>query len=97
MENTANHPSSSAFSEAEKEQLAAIIREENKVLLREFVALKPLLSVDDLAKTLSVSKRTVETLIHAGEIQPIWIRGRRVFHPDAVDAFIRSRTKKCRK
>jgi len=50
---------------------------------------KPLLSVNNLAKTLNVSKRTVEKIIADGEIRPIWIRGQRRFHPETVDAYIR--------
>jgi excisionase family DNA binding protein len=73
-------------------RIARIIREENSELLEEHLAMKPLLSVDDLANTLGVSKRTVETIIAEDELRPIWVRGQRRFHPDAVNAYLRRRS-----
>ena len=71
-----------------REELAEIIRVQNELLLKQHASMKPLLSVDDLAKTLNVSLRTVETLIKSGQILPLWIKGQRRFHPDAVNAYL---------
>ena len=57
-------------------------------ILAEVVALKPLMSVKDVAKTLGVSPRTVETLIGDKELRPIWVKGQRRFHPDTVAAYV---------
>ena len=59
-------------------------------LLAEQVSRKPLLSVKDLARTLGVSPRTVENIVAAGKLRPLWIEGQRRFHPDAVDAYLRA-------
>lgn len=67
-----------------------IVCRQNKRLLEEHRAMKPLLSTDDLATTLNVSKRTVEKIIAEGKIRPLWIRGQRRYHPDTVAAYLRS-------
>ena len=64
-----------------REQIGEAISHHNRKLLSEHEAMKPLLSVSDLARTLKVSNRTVETLIAAGKLRPLWIRGVRRFHP----------------
>ena len=66
------------------------IRALNDQLLQEHAALKPLMSVEDVARTLNVSARTVENLIGQGKLRPLWIKGQRRFHPDAVDAYVRA-------
>lgn len=71
-------------------ELAEVIEAQNERLLRRHTALKPLMSVKDVARTLGVSERTVETLVASGKLQPLWIKGQRRFHPDAVEAFIRA-------
>lgn len=76
------------------QRIAQLIRKENTELLEEHLSMKPLLSVEDLADTLGVSKRTVETIIAEGKLSPIWVRGQRRFHPDAVDAYLRRRSQK---
>lgn len=58
-------------------------------LLEAAQATKPLMSVSDVARTLGVSKRTVETLVADEELRPLWIKGQRRFHPDAIDAYVR--------
>lgn len=73
-----------------REHISETIDLHGRKLLEEHITLKPLLSVSDLARTLKVSLRTVETLIAAGKLRPLWIRGVRRFHPDAVDAYLRS-------
>jgi len=70
------------------------VRALNDQLLREHAALKPLMSVDDVARTLNVSARTVENIILQGKLRPLWIKGQRRFHPDAVMAYLRTCEKK---
>lgn len=50
---------------------------------------EPLLTIDDVADYLRVSKRTVETLIAEGELVPLRIRTRRMFTREAIDAYLR--------
>lgn len=71
-------------------QIEQAVRETGLRLLHERKALKPLLAVRDVARTLNVSERTVETLIAMGELRPLWVKGQRRFHPDTVDAYVRS-------
>lgn len=78
------------------EHISEAIDQHNRQLLEEHRALKPLLCVGDVARTLQVSMRTVETLIAAGKLRPLWIRGVRRFHPDAVEAYLRSCERKRR-
>lgn len=77
-----------------QEHISQAIDHQNRQLLEEHRALKPLLCVGDVARTLQVSMRTVETLIAAGKLRPLWIRGVRRFHPDIVIAYMRSCEKK---
>lgn len=70
--------------------LRRIVQEENEALLERHRAMQPLLSIKDVACTLGVSKRTAETLVAEGELRPLWIKGQRRFHPDAVNAYLRS-------
>lgn len=51
---------------------------------------EPLLTIDDVADHLRVSRRTVETLLAEGEIIALRIRGTRRFTREAVNAYIRS-------
>ena len=71
-------------------QIGETVRGLYELLLAEHAAQKQLLSVADLAKTLNVSRRTVETIIAAGKIRPLWIQGQRRFHPDVVTAYLRT-------
>ena len=79
-----------AFRDHLTEHVVEQVRALNEQLLREHTALKPLLDVADVAKTLGVSRRTVENLIGQGKLRPLWIRGQRRFHPDTVDAYVRT-------
>lgn len=83
------YPISEALSDDVLERLAAVIRTENEALLERHAALRPLLTVADVARSLNVSQRTVETLIASGQLHPLWIRGQRRFHPDTIDAYLR--------
>ena len=78
------------------ETLLARLQALNEQLLQEHHALKPLLSVKDVARTLAVSERTVEALIQRGRLRPLWVKGQRRFHPDAVDAYLRACEKRPR-
>lgn len=80
-----------------QEHISEAIDQHNRQLLEEHRAMKPLLCVGDVARTLQVSMRTVETLIAAGKLRPLWIRGVRRFHPDAIEAYLRSCEKKRRR
>ena len=46
-------------------------------------------SPQQVADYLSVSKRTVERMIDAGSLNPLWIRSQRRFKPEAVRAYVR--------
>ena len=59
-------------------------------------AMKPLMSLDDVAQTLGVSSRTVESLIGKGKLRPLWIKGQQRFHPDIVAAYLRQCEKRSR-
>ncbi len=71
-------------------QIGETVRGLYELLLAEHAAQKQLLSVTDLAKTLNVSRRTVDNIIAAGKIRPLWIQGQRRFHPDTVTAYLRT-------
>lgn len=73
-----------------QEDIREIIREENRALLERYAAMRPLLTLSDLARTLRLSERTTENRIKDGDIRPLWVGGVRRFHPDAVDAYLRS-------
>ena len=79
-----------ALREQIRSELAEVVESQNEQLLQRHTTLKPLLSVKDVARTLQVSERTVETLIGVGHLRPLWVQGQRRFHPDAVDAYLRS-------
>lgn len=78
------------------EQITEVVRSLNEQLLKEYAVLKPLMRVQDVAKTLGISSRTVETLIAQGKLRPLWIKGQRRFHTDAIEAYLRSCEKKPR-
>ena len=72
--------------------LAEAVREQNERLLQEHRALKPLLSLGDVARTLKKSVRSCETMLAAGELPPpLWIGGVRRWHPDTIAAYLRAR------
>ena len=79
-----------AFRDHLTEHVVEQVRALNEQLLREYSAMKPLLDVADVARTLGVSPRTVEKLIGLGKLKPLWVKGQRRFHPDAVTAYLRT-------
>jgi excisionase family DNA binding protein len=74
--------------------LIQAFREENKKLLEEHRKMEALLSIEEVADILGVSKRTVEDIVASGRLDPIWVKGQRRFHPDTVDAYLRSPAQK---
>lgn len=69
--------------------LIRAFREENAKLLEKHRQMEALLSIEEVADVLGVSKRTVEDIVASDRLQPIWVKGQRRFHPDAVDAYVR--------
>ena len=53
--------------------------------------LKDLLTIEDVAKALKVSKRTAETIVARGELPYLPIQGQRRFAPDTVAVYVASR------
>ena len=50
-----------------------------------------LISFSDAAKMLAISRRTLEDIAATGELRPVWIGRKRLFHIDQIRAFIRAR------
>lgn len=51
--------------------------------------------LDEAADLLNVSRRTVETLVHAGELPSVKIRRRRLIPHKALQVFIRRKAEEC--
>lgn len=49
----------------------------------------PLLTREEAAKRLRISKRTLDDMAAAGEIQPVRIRGRVLYHSETLEAYVR--------
>lgn len=78
------------FTEPVVEALAGAVLDALKGRLDIAQRPEPLLTVADVATHLSVSKRTVETLVAEGALAPLRVRGARRFTREAVDAYVRS-------
>jgi excisionase family DNA binding protein len=50
-----------------------------------------LLTRDEAAERLRISTRTLDDMADAGEIQPVRIRGRVLYHPETLEAYVRAR------
>jgi excisionase family DNA binding protein len=50
-----------------------------------------LLPRDEAAERLGISIRTLDDMADAGEIQPVRIRGRVLYAPETLNAYIRAR------
>jgi excisionase family DNA binding protein len=92
-------PRSSPLSTEIREVLAEL-REEVSALRDEVQSLRrnkapdgpdPLLPREEAAETLGVSVRTLDNMEEAGEIQAVRIRGRVLYAPETLDAYIRAR------
>jgi len=67
------------------------LRDEVKALRREESPDDALLTREEAAERLSISVRTLDDMAEAGEIQPVRIRGRVLYAPETLDAYIRAR------
>jgi excisionase family DNA binding protein len=69
------------------------LREEVQALRRKESPEGPdaLLTRGEAAERLGISERTLDDMADAGEIQPVRIRGRVLYSPDTLDAFVRRR------
>jgi len=56
-----------------------------------------LLTREEAAERLGISERTLDDMADRGEIQPVRIRGRVLYAPDTLDAFIRRKAGEGRK
>jgi excisionase family DNA binding protein len=84
-----------------REELRALmdgLREEVHELREEITALRrkdapdgpdALLTREEAAELLSISTRTLDDMAAAGEIQPVRIRGRVLYAPETLEAYIR--------
>jgi excisionase family DNA binding protein len=57
----------------------------------EMTGVRPMLTRDDTAAYLAVSKRTLDRLVQAGELPTYRISGHRRFRIEDIERFIRSR------
>ena len=84
------------FFERLRRELSSVVREAVRAELQSgapaFDEPEPLLTKEQVAARLNVSPRTVDTLAAEGSLRRIKVRGCVRFHPDAVDAYIQSRT-----
>jgi excisionase family DNA binding protein len=84
-----------------QEELRALLdglQEDVKALREEVTALRrkeatdgidALLPREEAADTLGISVRTLDDLADAGEIRPVRIRGRVLYHPETLEAYVR--------
>jgi excisionase family DNA binding protein len=68
--------------------IRAAVREELRAERRQEAAPRPLLSKEDAADVLGLSPRTVDTLIHSGELPSLKVRRRRRIRPADLEAYI---------
>ena len=66
------------------------LREEVQALRRKEAPEGPdaLLTREEAAERLRISKRTLDDMAAAGEIRPVRIRGRVLYHPETLSAYI---------
>lgn len=55
--------------------------------------LDPMLTVNEAAAYMRVSRRTVERLIARGELRPLHVGDRYRFHREAIDAYVSRNTR----
>lgn len=87
----------------ELRKLVDEIRDEMKELREEVTALRRkeapegvdlLLTREEAAERLRISTRTLDDMADAGEIQPVRVRGRVLYHPDTLGAYIRQQARR---
>lgn len=93
--------SDSPLEDSLRRELRALVdglREDVQALREEVTALRrreapdgieALLTREEAAERLGISERTLDDMADAGEIKPVRIRGRVLYAPDTLDAFIR--------
>ena len=95
-ENSASHAEKSVGDELQ--ELIGGLRSEVKSLREEVTALRrrkapegpdALLTRKEAAERLSISTRTLDDMADAGEIQPVRIRGRVLYAPETLQAYVR--------
>ena len=95
--NSSDSPWESTLS-GEIRTLITGLREEVQELREEVTALRrrespegpdALLSREEAADRLHISTRTLDDMAATGEIQPVRIRGRVLYHPKALEAYVR--------
>lgn len=74
------------LTEEDARRIEALIE---RIVAEQAEAPTPLWTIEDVATRLDVGKRTVEKIIDAGRITPIWVRGQRRFEPEAIEAYLR--------
>ena len=72
-----------------QEIIGEAVREAAGDVLRRANELKPLLTEADVLRTLGVGRSTFIQKIQP-KLPPLWIAGQKRWHPDAVDAYLRS-------
>jgi excisionase family DNA binding protein len=70
------------------DDIRAAVREELRAARRQEAAPEPLLTKEDAAEVLGLSPRTVDTLIHSGELPSLKVRRRRRIRPADLEAYI---------
>lgn len=55
-----------------------------------------LLTTREVADRLGVSARTLQRIVSGGGLRPVKVGGQNRFHPDTVDAYVRSQVKRSR-
>jgi excisionase family DNA binding protein len=95
-----SHPRSATNPRSELQDLVDGLREEVHALREEVQALRrkeapdgpdALLNRDEAAERLGISERTLDDMADRGEIQPIRIRGRVLYAPETLEAYIQRR------
>ena len=86
-------PSSSVLSDEATAAIAESILEAVRARLDSGQSREPLLSLKQVATRLSVSRRTIETMIAEREIPSIWVRGQRRFEREAIEDYLSQNTR----
>jgi excisionase family DNA binding protein len=89
---SSNDRQESGLTAAEESRIRELIQTEleKHLVSSSITSLQPLWDVDQVAQYLHVSRRTVETLIAAGELRPMRVGRQRRFDPKTIDAYLRS-------
>ncbi|MCS3676234.1 excisionase family DNA binding protein [Salinibacter ruber] len=69
------------------------LRDEVQSLHRKETMQEPeeLLTREETANRLRISIRTLDDMADSGEIQPVRIRGRVLYHPETIEAYVQRR------